>query len=284
MGTLEVRAFDAPLGAEVVGADPGVSLAEGTLHEIRRALAQYRLLLFRGEPRPNSALAAFARRFGELVSIFDDDATEPGHPEILQVSSQEIGGEQIGAIGAEALPWHSDHSYLARPAKESLLEAVEVSEDGPPTCFVDLYRAWDELPEHLRRRVEGTRAVHGLGTGLEEIYAGDVNRGAQASIAPHRSAHPIAARHPETGRVGLYVNPLNVRSIEGLSEGEGVALLQELVAHATRPEGVYRHHWRKGDFVVFDNIGSMHSRPAFEVTHQRFLKQISVECPGPLEM
>ncbi len=284
MGTLEVRVFDAPLGAEVRGADPGIALADETLHEIRRALSQYRLLLFRGEPRPNSALIAFARSFGEPVMIFGEDVTEPGHPEILQVSSQEVGGERIGVVGAEALPWHSDHSYLARPAKESFIEAVEVAEDGPPTCFVDLYRAWDELPESLRRRVEGPRAVHGLATGLEDTYAGEVNRSAQASIAPHRSAHPIGARHPETGRVGLYVNPLNVLSIEGLDDGEGVALLEELVVHATRPEGVYRHRWQQGDFIVFDNIGSMHSRPAFEATHQRFLKQISIECPGPLTM
>ncbi len=65
-------------------------------------------------------------------------------------------------LGAEALPWHSDHSYLSRPAKESILEAVEVPHPGPPTCFVDMYRAWEELPERLRRRVEGARAVHGL--------------------------------------------------------------------------------------------------------------------------
>ena len=284
MGTLEVRAFDAPLGAEVLGADPGIALADETLREIRGALSQYRLLLFRGEPRPNSALVAFARSFGEPVLIFTEDTTEPGHPEILRVSSQEVGGERIGVVGSEALPWHSDHSYLARPAKESFIEAVEVAEDGPPTCFVDLYRAWDELPESLRRRVEGTRAVHGLATGLEDTYAGEVNRSAQASIAPHRSAHPIGARHPETGRVGLYVNPLNVLAIEGLEEAEGVALLEELVAHATRSEGVYRHRWQRGDFIVFDNIGSMHSRPAFEATHQRFLKQISIECPGPLLM
>ncbi len=141
-------------------------------------------------------------------------------------------------------------------------------------------------PQHFsaQRRVERTRAVHGLKPGLEDTYAGDVNRSTQASIAPHRCSHPIAARHPETGRVGLYANPLNVLAIEGLDDREGAALLEELVVHATRPEGVYRHRWRNGDFIVFDTIGTMHSRPAFAATHQRFLKQLSVHCPRPLAM
>jgi len=279
----EIRPLRGPLGAEVLGADPSTGIEAGRFEEILGALREYRLLLFRGAPRSNEQLASFARRFGSVIEFFDQ-ATEPGHPEILRIANIEEDGRPIGITGSVELPWHADYAYRALPGKESFLEAVEVPEAGSTTSFIDMCAAYDTLPPALKERIRGRQAIHRpklLSDDQEEDYfdlRDETNRGAQAQLLASEAIHPMAARHPETERVALYISPIETTEIVGASEEEARELFSALFEHTIRPERIYEHAWSPGDLVAFDTFGTMHHRDAFDPAGRRYMRQLSTLC------
>jgi taurine dioxygenase len=295
---LEIRPLDAPLGAEVVGVTPELEIDEETQAEIRAALYAHRVLVFRGENRRDAALTSFARRFGSLVTLYEHSTTVPGQPGIVRVSNLEEDGLPIGLAGDQEIPWHHDHSYLERPAKESFLEAVELPPEPPRTSFVDMVAALRALPEQLRERLSPLRAVHHIDeradspesasarlgvSGVTPDYADSTNVLAQERIAAESAAHPIVVRHPESDLAALYVSPLATHRIEGLSDEHGSALLQELFERALRAEFIYSHAWSPGDLIVWDTIATLHRREAFDPSGRRLMKQMSTQCSERLE-
>jgi taurine dioxygenase len=208
------------------------------------------------------------------------------------VSNVEEEGRPIGLAGDQEIPWHHDHSYLERPAKESFLEAVELPPEPPRTSFVDMVAALRALPAELRERLSGLRAIHHIderagspesASGTTPDYLDSTNVLAQERIAAERAAHPIVVRHPESELAALYVSPLATHQIEGLSKEGGSALLQELFARALRAEYIYSHAWSPGDFIVWDSIATLHRREAFDPAGRRLMKQMSTQCSGPLQ-
>jgi len=295
---LEVQPLDAPFGALVSGMDFGQALDARSHAVICAALHEYRVLVFRGESRPDAELVSFGQRFGSLVTLYEHDTTVPGHPGIVRVSNVEENDRPIGLAGSQALPWHHDHSYLDRPAKESFLEAVELPVEPPRTSFVDMVAALDALPKGLRERIAKLRAVHHIderadateaelgrlgSTGLTPDYSDSTNVLAQQRIADQRAIHPMVVRHPESGLAALYISPLATHRIVGLADEDAAALLRELFERALRPEHTYSHEWRPGDFVVWDALATLHSREAFAPSQRRLMKQMSTQCSRPLE-
>ena len=298
MSGVEIQPLDAPLGAVVSGADPVRALDEENHATIRAALHEHRVLVFRGEPRPDLELVCFAQRFGSLITLYEHDTTVPGHPEIVRVSNVEEDGRPIGLAGEQEIPWHHDHPYFARPAKESFLEAVELPPEPPRTSFIDMVAALCALPAGLRERIGDLRAVHHIderedvaegelgrlgASGATPHYSDSTNALAQERIAAQRAVHPMIVRHPESGLAALYVSPLATHRIVGLADEDAAALLRELFAQAIRPEHIYSHDWLPGDFVIWDAIATLHGREAFAPTGRRLMKQMSTQCPRALE-
>jgi taurine dioxygenase len=303
---LEIRPLEAPLGAEVLGLERERGIDEPGFAQLVAALRAHQLLVLRGAPRSNASLVALARRLGgEVVTFYEPYTTEPGFPEILRVSNVARDGQPIGVGGREVLAWHADYCYLERPGKESLLEAVELPRSGSTTSFLDTYCAWETLPAALRERLAGRRALHRIqypgasprrvGAGADPRrapklgnylvaydYPDATNARAREQIDARCATHPVAVRHPDTGRVALYVSPLGVESILGLSAAESEDLLERLFEHTIRSERIYDHRWQVGDLVVFDTLGTLHYRDAFPADERRFMKQLSTLCPGPL--
>ena len=295
--SLEVRPVEAPFGAEVIGVDFAAALDDATFAMIARALYAHRVLVFRGEPRRDEALAAFARRFGPLVRLYEHETTVPGFPEIVRVSNVEEKGKPIGLAGAQELPWHHDHAYLDHPAKESFLEAVELPPQPPRTSFVDMVAALASLPPQLRERIAGRRALHHIderrdadsggerelrATGLTPEYRDSTNVLAQQRIASQRALHPLVVRHPDSGLAALYASPLATHEIAGLSRSASRDLFAELFEHAIQPAYIYAHSWSTGDLVVWDSISTLHQRDAFDPSARRLMKQMSTQTATPL--
>jgi alpha-ketoglutarate-dependent taurine dioxygenase len=295
---MEIRELRAPFGAEVVGLGPELAIGARELAKIREALHRHRLLVFRGEPRSSEALASFARRFGDLIELYDHATTVPGHPEIVRVSNVEEDGRPIGLAGAQELPWHHDHSYLPRPARESFLEASLLPPAPPRTEFVDMAAGLEALPKPLRDRIRGLRAVHHIderGGGSDPAmgrsgtarvtpdYVDETNVLAQARIASKRAVHPVVARHPESGVSALYVSPLATHEVVDLSPGESASLLGELFERAILSERIHSHAWETGDLVVWDTLSTLHRRDAFDPSGRRSMRQMSTQCRHELE-
>jgi taurine dioxygenase len=182
----------------------------------------------------------------------------------------------IGSLGAGEAVWHTDMSYLADPPKASVLYALEVPPLGGDTSFCSMCAAWDELPAGLQRRIQGLRVKH------DGTYnsGGYTRQGVTPTDDPRTSPgtfHPLVSVHPETGRRGLYLGRRRNAYIEGMSLDDSDALLDDIWAQATRESLTWRHQWRRGDLVLWDNRCTMHRRDAFDPSARRVMHRTQIK-------
>lgn len=258
---LQVLPSGKALGAEIV-VDLASEIDDATFQEIEAAFHDHIVVVFRNQRLSSERQIAFSRRFGELEIHIVKKYLLAEYPEILLVSNiKNAAGENIGLADA-GFTWHSDVSYRKHPSRCSLLYAIEVPEqDGVTlgnTVFTNTIRAYETLPESMKTWLTGRRAVHRYS---ERMRVADSPRpkltAAQLAETPD-VAHPIVRTHPFTGRRALYVTKGECIGIEGVPEDEGRAVIEELHDHCIRPAFQYRHQWRMGDLLMWDNATAMH--------------------------
>lgn len=268
---LDIRPSGAALGAEIRGIDLSQAIDDATLHAIEHALHEHEVVFFRDQHISPEQHVAFSRRFGELEKHLRVDCCKPGFPEIFVVSNVIENGKPIGTQDA-GLFWHSDLAYMAKPSRGSLFYAHEVPQDdaGNPlgdTLFASTTAAWNALPEDIRRIVSGRRAV----TSYAKGYYRDRKSGPRPPLTEAQKArtpdveHPIMRIHPYTRKPCLFVNEGYTASIAGLPAEESERVLNRLFEHVSRPEFIYRHKWRAGDFLIWDNCSTQH-KAVFDYT------------------
>jgi taurine dioxygenase len=256
---VEVVPSGAALGAEIV-VDLAGEIDEATFRAVEAAFHEHIVVVFRGQRLTSAQQIAFSRRFGELEVHIVRKYLLAGFPEILLVSNvRDAAGENIGLADA-GFTWHSDVSYRERPSRCSLLYAVEVPEGGRlgDTVFANTVRAYEALPSGMKDWLVGRRAVHRYSERMR--VAGSPRpklTAAQLAETPD-VAHPIVRTHPFTGRKALYVTKGECVGIEGVPDDEGRVVIEELHDHCIRPEFQYRHRWRVGDLLMWDNATAMH--------------------------
>jgi taurine dioxygenase len=261
---LEIRPTGAALGAEIRGVDLSKHMDEATFRAIESALHEHEVVFCRGQQIAPQQHIAFSKRFGELEKHVRVDCCKPGFPEIFVVSNVIENGKPIGTQDA-GLFWHSDLAYMAQPSRGSLFYAHEVPHDdaGNPlgdTMFTSTTAAWRALPDDIRQSISGRRAV----TSYAKGYYRDRKSGTRPPLTEAQKertpdvAHPVMRTHPHTGKPCLFVNEGYTASIAGLAPEESDRLLKLLFEHLTRPEFIYRHQWRIGDFLIWDNCSTQH--------------------------
>ena len=273
------------LGAEIAGLDLR-SIRDRDFEVIHRAWLDHLVVLFRGQRLTDDDLIAFSRRFGDLDWAPIQETGRrfvEGHPEIYVVSNVIENGAPIGSLGAGEAIWHTDMSYLEKPPKASMLYALEVPPAGGDTYFCNMYSAYESLPEPLRQRIAGLRLKH------DATYnrGGYVRQGLTAVDDPVSSPgvyHPLVVTHPETGRRALYLGRRRNAYIDGLALADSEALLDELWAYAGKSEIAWRHQWRVGDVVMWDNRATMHRRDPFEPNTRRVLHRTQIQGEAPPEV
>jgi taurine dioxygenase len=260
--SIPVTTCDAALGAEI-GVDLSRPLDEATFAAIEAAFHDNIVVFFRGQNLSNERHIEFSRRFGELEVHIVKKYLLPGYPEILLVSNiKNAAGEHIGLADA-GFTWHSDVSYRQFPSRCSLLYSKEVphAADGTvlgDTIFANCIAAYAALPAAMKRRLEGLKAVHRYSSRRRiENSPRPKLTAAQLAETPD-IAHPIVRTHPHTGRKAIYVTAGECVGVEGIPEDEALDLIAELDAHCVKPEFLYRHRWRVGDLVMWDNASAMH--------------------------
>jgi taurine dioxygenase len=266
------------LGAEIQGIDLR-TVDSNDFAGIYRAWLDYSVLLFRGQKLTDEDLIAFSERFGDLDWAPVQESGRrfvDGHPEIYVVSNVMENGAPIGSLGAGEATWHTDMSYLPDPPKASILYALEVPLSGGNTYFNSMYRAYEFLPDAVKKRVEGKTLKH------DATYnsGGYVRQGITAIDDPITSPgtyHPLVCTHPETKRRVLYLGRRRNAYIEGLSLQESESLLDELWSHANREELEWCNEWRVGDLVLWDNRCTMHRRDPFDATSRRVMHRTQIK-------
>jgi alpha-ketoglutarate-dependent taurine dioxygenase len=275
---IQVVPTGAALGTEIRGVDLR-RIDDSEFAAIHRAWLDHLVVLFRGQDLDDDDLIAFSRRFGDLdLAPIQENGRRSvdGHPEIYVVSNVIENGVAIGSLGAGEAVWHTDMSYLADPPKASMLYAIEVPSAGGNTGFANMYRACEELPDALRRRIAGLRLKHD-GTYNSGGYVREGIVATDDPVASPGTYHPIVCTHPETGRQCLYLGRRRNAYIEGLPRAESEALLDQLWHYATRDELSWYNTWRVGDLVLWDNRCTMHRRDPFDAATRRIMHRTQIK-------
>jgi taurine dioxygenase len=265
--TLTMRPLSPVTGVEIGGVDLSRPIDDATFTAIHDAFLRYLLVCFPGQTLDQTQHVAFSRRFGELQVHVLDQYRSPTHPEIYVLSNVTKTGETTGEHPDKGtLVWHSDLSFQARPALATLLYGIEVPKVGGDTLFANMYAAYDALPDAMKKRIASLRAIHDLDASRQRAGAPPMTEKQRREAPPVE--HPLVRTHPRTGRKCLYISHHAMR-IVGMPATEGATLLEELMAHATRPEFVYAHRWMQGELVMWDNRCTMHKATGYDTRDER---------------
>ena len=261
-----------PLG-EVIGARvTDVSLAQvpdtDAIEWLEDALERFGVLVFENQSLTPEQQVKFTRAFGTLEVSRRQNALHPDHPEVFVIGNS--GNKLVTFSPAQPdgeLEWHTDHIHWAVPARASLLYALEVPPTGGDTAFACLYCGFDALSPKEQSRCEELVAVHairGLGRHLLKAHEGGVKEAFEDLRDERR--WPLVRRHPRSGRRGLYFGAKVTVGIDGMSDDDAGQFIRRLTQVTTQPRFQYRHRWRVGDAVLWDNRRVVHAGTYYDAS------------------
>ncbi len=279
--SLSVNRIAGALGAEISGVDLSQPLDDGVIAEIRRALIEHLVIFFRDQHLTPEQHLAFGRRFGRLqVHDFVDGMDD--NREIIEVRKEPYEMRNFGG------GWHSDVSYLERPALGSVLYAREVPDAGGDTMFANQYLAYETLSDGMKQLLGGMRAIHSarLSYGLNAPRRADEGRtsmGIHFTEEAHAEVdHPVVRTHPESGRKCLYVHGGFTVRFQDMTEEESAPLLHYLYRHAVRPEFTCRFRWEKNSIAFWDNRCVQHNAINDYQGKRRVMHRVTIEGERPV--
>jgi alpha-ketoglutarate-dependent taurine dioxygenase len=281
MAAITFRPLTPSFGAEVIGVPPSLEMDDVAFAAVEAAWFRHGILLFRGLEMTPEQHIAFTRRLGPLHIMHPLDFNLPGHPEVLVIGNAREGGKPIGLPRA-GMGFHSDGEDKAIPNAGSFLYGVQVPDEEGDTLFADMFGAWEALPEALKRKVAGRRACYSR-LRLHHVHYPHLPALTEAQIRDRPDVwHPIARRHPVTGRTSLFIGRWACE-VEGMEQAEGEALIAELIAFSQQQRFLYRHHWLKGDAILWDNRCTQHCATPFdEARYTRRMQRTTLEGSVPI--
>jgi taurine dioxygenase len=237
---------------------------------------EHRVAVFPDQALDDDQLVALTERFGPLfVHAQSSLLTTCKRKEVMELSNLDGVARPV----AHELDWHSDQTYTPQPVFGTILYGVVAPKQGGETLFSDLAGAYSTLPKHLRRQVEGVTAVYSAEP-RPKVRETPLTQEERGRIL--ECTHPWIRTHPYLQRKALYLSPLHIKTIAGLHEEKSMALLHELITHATGKDHIYRHTWSVGDLVMWDNTSVMHRRTSIPPGEKRYLKRTGFYLPDAL--
>jgi taurine dioxygenase len=280
---MDIQPVSRVMGAEVRGVDLSRPLDQAVFEGILAAFHRHMLLVFPDQAIDEAHQVAFSRRFGDLQIHVLEQYRHPQHPEIfVQSNVDRKTGNTTGTHPDKgSLVWHSDLSFLPRPALATALYGIEVPDEGGDTLFADMCAAYDALDADTKALLDKLRAVHDIS--VQRVRAGEEPMTERQRAEAPPVEHPAVRRHPATGRKALYVSR-HASHIVGLPRAESDALLERLQAHATSERFVYRHRWRVRDVVIWDNRCTIHSATPYDTgARRRVIHRTVVKGDAPVQ-
>lgn len=269
---------------EVSGVDCRHPLDPDEVAAIDAGMAEFAVLVFRGQDLTDEQQLVFSRRFGRLESYAtpahiqkrDQQRLSPGMADLSNLDKDGrplSGDDRVWHFKLGDRLWHSDSSFRPVPAKYSILSARLIPSWGGDTEFADMRAAYGALDERTRAEVEGLVCEHSLIYSREAIGFTELTPEEIENFKPVH--HPLVRRHPASGRKSLFLSS-HAGRIAGWSVPEGRAFLRDLVEHATQREFVYRHRWRRHDLVMWDNRSTMHRARRFDRNEARDMRRTTL--------
>lgn len=275
LSVLKTMPLSPALGAEILGVDLREDLSDAAFTQIQDIWHENLVIVLRDQHLSEDDQVRFAKRFGPL-SLSHTRRFNTDNPSVMLISNIRENGEPIGALPDGEMHFHTDQCHQEKPAKGSMLYAIEIPSQGGNTLFANCYRAYETLPEEIKGQIAERKAINAY-----DYDAASSKRGSKIREGIPYFAHPMVRTHPVTKRKSLYVNRLMTISIEGMEEAKSDALLNLLFDHQEQPQFVYEHVWRVNDLVLWDNRCTLHARTDFDAGERRLLRRVVIAGEKP---
>ena len=274
---MEIVPVSPALGAEIKGLDLTRPLSEAEVKALNDAFNAHIVLAFKRQQLSEEDQLRVAGYFGNVrIRRKPANGRSPGgvwDTPFMMVTNIVKDGKPIGAFGDGEMWFHHDTSYYPEPNRATLLYSMQITSSGGETCFSNMYKAYENIPQTLRDKLEGRKVL--------QVH--DYKRTARIAVdaidlgSVLHQEQPIFVTHPKTGKKALYVSRLMSARIEGLPKAESEAALEQLFEISEHPSIVYEHSWDVGDLVIWDNWCSIHMRKDFPRDEPRLMRRLTVE-------
>ena len=267
-------------GAEVTGVDLTKPVDAETRAHLNKAFVDHSVLVVRDQRMDPHRMLAAVQLFGDVFIQHNTRFALPECPQIHYISNQDKFPDGTRYIPGEG--YHTDHSNDARPPKATVLHAVTLPDHGGDTQYVNMHQAYETLPAAIREKIADLQAIHVYQNSHSTRKLMGLPDAAKERV-PNAVLHPIVRTHPETGRKSIYINPIRIEGILGLAHVEALPLLDTLLEHAIREEHQYRHRWRQGDLVLWDNRCLLHKANGdYDMDQLRYLYRVMLKGSVPV--
>ena len=263
------------IGAEIGGVRLGGDLDEELRAELRRALLEWKVLVFRDQDIDRGDQRAFASSWGELEQHPFFKYTQPGQTDADVVTL----AKDADSAGTEN-NWHHDITWHTTPSFGAVLRAVEVPPVGGDTLWADMGTAYDLLPAEIQERIDPLVAEHDWINAFGRAMPSEAVEALRPQFPPVH--HPVVRVHPETGRRTLFVNMLFTQHILGMDPAESAELLKLLYRHVQRPELQCRLRWQPNTIAFWDNRACQHYACSDYHPARRVMDRISIVGDRPV--
>lgn len=267
--SISIRPLSPAIAAEAVGFDPR-NFTDADRDALQKAWSENLVMLIRpGCVLTDDEFVAFMSRVGQIENARKLSPLST-RQEVMIISNIRENGQTVGALPDGELSFHFDRVHQKKPTRGAALHAIEIPDHGGDTCFANMYKAYETLPDEIKKKIEGRMALNTYDYQATSTGKKLVDKDAQTAI------HPVVRTIPETGRKSLFVSRLMTDQIIGLPDDESRTLLNLISDHCEKPEFIYQHKWQVGDILMWDNRCSTHARLDFDGSQRRLMKRIAL--------
>ncbi len=273
---MKIIPLNAPLGVSIENLSLHGPLNKEQALELCEIINKYQLVLFRKQELTASQQIAFSKALGpvrkrKLPADYFSPASSLETPGIVYVSNiRDRNGIPTGIIPDGEMWFHHDTCYTSEPDRFTMLYAMKVPRKGGNTLWANMYTAWKTLPDALKEQIIGKQALN-----VYDYATKSRPESKNLSLIEH-AWHPAVIKHPFTGKKALFINRLMTCKLEGLSERKSLKVLEPIFDHAEQTCHIYEHHWKPGDFIIWDNLSTTHARTHFNNDDERRLRRSKV--------
>jgi len=272
--TLKFEPLSAALGVKVLNLDLTNPLSDLEVETLQLLLAEHCVIYFQGQNLNEEQQANFGQYFGTLKqNLRNYEATR--HPAIMYITNEVKDGVLQGALPDGEMFFHSDMCYLESPAKASILYGINIPSAGGDTLFSNMITAYETLSDDLKEEISDKKAINSYDPGKSDNTTSRYNSNYK-SETEMSFAQPMVFTHPLTGKKSLYVNRVMTEKVVGMSADKSQALLEKLFRHQEQEHLVYKHQWKPGDLLMWDNRTTLHARTDFDATELRKLRRVTI--------
>ncbi len=274
---ISIERMAGALGAEIPGLDLSNPLDAATIAELKAALYEFGVIVFRDQAITSEQYLIFARHFGDILP-YPFVKGIPGYPDIVPVLKKEDETANFGGI------WHTDTAYLEKPPMGSMLLALELPPQGGDTIWSNMMMAYETLSDGMKQMLDGLIAINSAKKGSAAATRADRRKdsGKDNVELPTIAEHPVVRTHPVTGKKSLYVNFGHTTHFKGMTEAESTPILNYLFKHQTRPEFTCQLHWEVGTLAIWENRITQHNPINDYHGYRRLLHRITLAGEKPV--